>query len=218
LAALGFAEVQTAVDTTYAAYITDAHSGRIVASGLKFSGNTLIGALNNVDITMGTNFAIKADGRGTMSGGYGTFDFINSSDSFIVHIASYSTILQIGANEGEILALSFGNTSSLALGLKGVSVVSREAAARSITLIDNASDRVSSMRAKLGAYQNRLEHTINNLTVAATNLKASESRIRDADMAREMIEFTKLNILLKSGISMAMQANQLPQAVLNLVR
>jgi flagellin len=85
-------------------------------------------------------------------------------------------------------------------------------------VIDNAIDRVSKQRAAIGAYQNRLEHTINNLTVAGQNLTAAESRIRDLDMAKEMMNFTKLNILMQAGNSMLAQANQLPQNVLQLLR
>ncbi|MDR0648330.1 MAG: flagellin, partial [Synergistaceae bacterium] len=70
----------------------------------------------------------------------------------------------------------------------------------------------------LGAYQNRLEHTINNLTTASTNMKSSESRIRDADMAKEMMTFTKLNVLSQAGNAMLAQANQLPSNVLTLLR
>ena len=77
---------------------------------------------------------------------------------------------------------------------------------------------MSTQRAKLGAYQNRLEHTINNLTVAGENLTAAESRIRDTDMAKEMMNFTKLNIMLQAGNAMLAQANQLPQNVLSLIR
>ncbi|MBQ3764512.1 MAG: flagellin, partial [Synergistaceae bacterium] len=91
-------------------------------------------------------------------------------------------------------------------------------AARSITVIDNAIDHVSTQRAKLGAYQNRLEYTANNLTTASENLTSAESRIRDADMAKEMMQFTKLNIMLQAGNSMLAQANQQPQNVLSLIR
>ena len=97
-------------------------------------------------------------------------------------------------------------------------VVSRETATRSITVIDNAINSVSTMRARLGAYQNRLEHTINSLTVAGENLTAAESRIRDTDMAKEMMNFTKLSIMLQAGTSMLAQANMLPQNVLGLLR
>jgi flagellin len=73
-------------------------------------------------------------------------------------------------------------------------------------------------RAKIGAYQNRLEHTITNLTLAGENLTAAESRIRDTDMAKEMMNFTKFQIMLQAGTSMLAQANQLPQNVLSLLR
>ncbi|MDY6404169.1 MAG: flagellin, partial [Synergistales bacterium] len=129
-----------------------------------------------------------------------------------------TTVLQIGANEGEDMGLNIGDMRSHALGLDGVNVMSQERAARSITIIDNAIDKVSTQRAKLGAYQNRLEYTANNLTTASENLTSAESRIRDADMAKEMMEFTKLNIMLQAGNSMLAQANQQPQNVLSLIR
>jgi len=97
-------------------------------------------------------------------------------------------------------------------------VTDRDSASRSITIIDSALDRVSNQRAKLGAYQNRLEHTINNLNTASQNLTAAESRIRDLDMAQEMMNFTKLQILMQAGNAMLAQANTLPQAVLQLLR
>ena len=218
LVALGFAEIQSAADTRYQAVITDAHSGKIVTSGLNFSGGTIIEALRNIDITIGTSFALTADGAGTLSGGYGTYKFVGGRDDFIVHIASNTTILQVGANEGERMALSFGDVSSSALGIKGVLALSQETAARSITLVDNAIYRVSSIRAKLGAFQNRLEHTTGNLTAASANITSAESRIRDVDMAREMMEFTKLNILSQAGTSMLAQANMTPQNILSLLK
>ncbi|WP_461767714.1 flagellin [Pseudothermotoga sp.] len=85
-------------------------------------------------------------------------------------------------------------------------------------VIDAAIHKVSSARAQLGAIQNRLEHTISNLGVAAENLTAAESRIRDADMAKEMMEFTKQQILMQSSMAMLAQANALPQTVLQLLR
>jgi flagellin len=86
-----------------------------------------------------------------------------------------------------------------------------------IATIDKAISTVSSQRAKLGAYQNRLEHTINNLNVTVENLSASESRIRDTDMAQEMVSFTRSQILSQAGTSMLAQANQAPQSVLKLL-
>jgi len=135
-----------------------------------------------------------------------------------VHLADNTTAFQIGANEKEDMGIHIGSMGARAIGVNNIQVTDRESAARSITIIDNAIDRVSKQRASLGAYQNRLEHTINNLTVAGTNLQAAESRIRDLDMAKEMMNFTKLSILLQAGNSMLAQANQLPQNVLQLLR
>ena len=116
------------------------------------------------------------------------------------------------------MALHIGDMRATALGLDSVNVMDRDMAARSITIIDNAIDKVSTQRAKIGAYQNRLEYTVSNLTTASENLTAAESRIRDADMAKEMMNFTKLNIMLQAGNSMLSQANQQPQQVLSLIR
>ncbi len=84
--------------------------------------------------------------------------------------------------------------------------------------MDNAIISVSKSRSKMGAYQNRLEHTINNLTTANENLTAAESRIRDTDMAMEMAEFTKNNILTQAAQAMLAQSNQLPQGILQLLK
>ena len=87
-----------------------------------------------------------------------------------------------------------------------------------IDTVDNAISQISTARAQLGAYQNRFEHTINNLNVAVENLSASESRIRDTDMAQEMVGFTRNQILTQAGTSMLSQANQASQNVLSLLR
>jgi flagellin len=127
---------------------------------------------------------------------------------------------QIGANAGDTLSL----TTDLSLGSANIfgenlSAVDLEAAASAaITSIDDAIAAVSDVRSELGAKQNRLEHTINNLSVTAENLTASESRIRDTDMAMEMANFTRHQILSQAGTSMLAQANQAPQNVLSLLR
>jgi len=100
----------------------------------------------------------------------------------------------------------------------GIKVDTQQAANIAITVINNAIDTVSQERSKLGAMQNRLEHTIKNLDTSAENLQASESRIRDVDMAKEMMEFTKNNILQQAAQAMLAQANQVPQGVLQLLR
>jgi flagellin len=93
-------------------------------------------------------------------------------------------------------------------------VTTSEKASAALSVINDAIEKVSGQRSSLGAFQNRLEHTINNLSTSAENLVASESRIRDVDMAKEMMEFTKQNILSQAAQAMLAQANQQPQGVL----
>ncbi len=103
-------------------------------------------------------------------------------------------------------------------GTDGFSVLDHDEAQATIALIDGQIEAVSTARAELGAYQNRFEHTIKNINVAVENLSASESRIRDTDMAQEMMNFTKNQILSQAGTAMLAQANQIPQGVLSLLR
>jgi flagellin len=125
----------------------------------------------------------------------------------------------IGANEGQVISMGFESMKADDLGLTtGVKIDSASNAEFAISAVDAAVYRVSAFRAKLGAAQNRLEHTVKNLGVASENLTAAESRIRDADMAKVMAEFTKQQILMQSGTAMLSQSNQLPQQVLQLLR
>ena len=100
----------------------------------------------------------------------------------------------------------------------GINVSSQKVASGAITTINKAIESVSAERSKLGAYQNRLEHTIRNVDNTAENLTAAKSRIEDADMALEMSEFVKLNILQQAGTAMLAQANKLPQTMLQLLQ
>lgn len=137
-------------------------------------------------------------------------------------LATSGAKLQIGANASTNLTLevkiSNMDAASLTITSTSVSVASNTAATTSITNINNAIKAVSTQRSKLGAYQNRLEHTIANLDNASENLQAAESRVRDVDMAKEMMNFSKNNILQQAAQSMLSQANQAPQGVLNLLR
>mgnify|MGYP000940174889 CR=1 FL=1 len=126
--------------------------------------------------------------------------------------------MHIGANENQTMYVSIGDMRAAALGVSGVDVTTAVNAENAITTVNNAIEKVSTERARLGAYQNRLEHTINNLGASAENLTAAESRIRDVDMAKEMMEFTKNSILQQAAQAMLAQANQMPQGVLQLLR
>ena len=134
-----------------------------------------------------------------------------------------SLSFQVGANSGQTVSVSLKDMQTSALG-SGTTIDSIDftssatAASEAIASIDAAINSVSSFRADLGAAQNQLEHTIANVNVAIENLSASESRIRDTDMASEMVEFTRAQILSQAGTAMLAQANQAPQGVLQLLR
>jgi flagellin len=161
-------------------------------------------------------------------------DFDGSNGNFVK--------FQVGANENQTVQLTFNNMSAEVIGIAGteevtttddrgnevtrtvvspdraIDVTTSSSAASSITSINKAVEMVSEERAKYGAIQNRLEHTINNLSVSAENLQAAESRIRDTDMAKEMVSYSKDKIISQSGNAMLAQANTAPQSVLQLLR
>lgn len=125
---------------------------------------------------------------------------------------------QIGANKGQTITFGVNDMRSAALGIAGVDVSTQAGASSALTALDSAIKTVSSERSKIGAVQNRLEHTINNLNTSSENLTTAESRIRDVDMAKEMMSQTKNSILAQAAQAMLAQANQQPQGVLQLLR
>jgi flagellin len=130
---------------------------------------------------------------------------------------SYSSKnFQVGSNAGETLSVSVSSMKASDLGASG-SIATASGASAAITAISTAIGTVSTQRAALGAVQNRLEHKINNLNATVENLTASESRIRDTDMAQEMVAFTRSQILSQAGTAMLAQANQSSQGVLQLL-
>jgi flagellin len=126
--------------------------------------------------------------------------------------------LQVGSLSGQSIVLDISNMSANSLGIDKLKVTSYTSAGNAMTLIQAAIDKVSTQRATLGAVQNRLEHTISNLDNVSENTQAAESRIRDTDMAKEMVNYSKNNILMQAGQSMLAQANQANQGVLSLLQ
>lgn len=128
--------------------------------------------------------------------------------------------LQIGASatKDQQVSLNIGDMSSKGLKINNVSVATQDDALKAISTIEDAINSVSGTRADLGALQNRLEHTVNNLGVTSENLTSAESRIRDVDMAKEMMEMTKNNVLTQAAQSMLAQANTQPQSILKLLQ
>ena len=187
---------------------------------VKLSGNTpdepntlfaTSGASTVTDITMGA---------GTTGAGLGSTDAMWGQAGYDSVSSGAGITLQIGANEGQTMSFSIDDMSARALGVDGNKVdLSTQAGAQKATdTIDAAIKKVSAQRGKMGAIQNRLEHTISNLDTAAENTQTAESRIRDTDMAEEMVEYSKNNILAQAGQSMLAQANQSTQGVLSLLQ
>jgi len=143
------------------------------------------------------------------------FDAVTGSSGFKVNVGQYGDLVASGPAGAVTGDIAFGGADYAGTAVFGTAGSGAEAG---ITAIDNAIKTVSTVRADLGAKQNRFDHTINNLNVAVENLTASESRIRDADMAQEMVQFTRNQILTQAGTAMLAQANQASQGVLSLLR
>ena len=167
-----------------------------------------------------------------LTGGTGTLSSMTSGESFTLSVkgavaastdVTKSLSMQIGANSGQSLLIGINSMKAKDLGVRdnagaALDVSDANHATAAITQINNAIEKVSAERSKLGAVQNRLEHTINNLGTSSENLTSAESRIRDVDMAKEMSTYSKNNILSQAAQAMLAQANQQPQQVLSLLR
>jgi flagellin len=208
-------EIQFISETGKDISLTDGTGGPLSAIGFSVTAGAVTDSLGNIEQVVGPG----AQGSG------------------------YNTKFQIGANTGQSMSLTINDMRAAALGITGnagqagftasntvtngtndikteaaLNISTKENASKAIAIIDKAIASVSSERGKLGAVQNRLEHTINNLGTSAENLTAAESRIRDVDMAKEMMNQTKNSILSQAAQAMLAQANQQPQGVLQLLR
>ena len=216
LHALGLNTIQESSESTFTASVYDAHSGRPVSTSVKATGPEFKSIIPpEIDIELDPMTDIRASWdkntkRYIMSG--------NGTYSSALHLKDNGTILQVGANSGEDMLLSFGDMSCSNLGIKQVIVTTSDTAKRAIGIIDRAINRVSKQRAKIGAYENALERNVDNLTTESANLTLTDSRIRDADMSKAMMNFVKFQTLNQAGTSMLAQANQLPQSVLSLLQ
>ena len=217
LRGLSLNELQASKENSYYISVNDAHTGEVIAERTKITGNKLIGTIHkNIDVEFAPMFGINVKWNDSTK----TFDNVDGNQNDItLHLADNTTVLQTGAAEGEDVMLNIGDMRSHALGLDSVNVMSREAAARSISIIDLATDHVSMQMAKLGASQNRLEHHINSLTKEMEALTDANSNIRDTDYAKELLEYTRMRILMESNSAMLAQSNAIQQqSILSLMR
>ena len=137
--------------------------------------------------------------------------------NFKMHVVDRQAQFQLGADQGQTMKISIGNMSAAALGVDNLDLTNVKGANEAMGKLNKAIDKVSAERSKLGSYQNRLEYAINNIRNTHSNLTSAESRIRDADIAIEMIEFTRNQIVQQSGTAMLAQANSVPRGVLQLL-
>jgi flagellin len=208
------AAVTSTGEATFSLEATTAAAINLVDSGTAATVATLAtattssnGAFNVGDLKIELN-----------SEAFASFAALGAAAFFSGTVTNNAETFQIGANEGQITKLGISDMSATALGVNNLDLTTSAGAQAAITTINDAIETVSTERAKLGANQNRLEHTINNLNTSSENLTAAESRVRDVDMAKEMMEQTKNSILAQAAQAMLAQANQQPQGVLQLLR
>ena len=200
------------------------------ATTISASGTDAVGTINAVAAT-GQGNTLTLNSAGNAADGLavvGIDGLVANADAATITVGNSNTLtFQIGANAGQNMNLAINNMGANALsvatdgsstGAAGLDLSTASKASTAITTIDNAINKVSSERSKLGAVQNRLEHTINNLGTASQNITGAEANIRDVDMAAEMTNFQKNNILQQAAQAMLAQANQQPQGVLQLLR
>ena len=196
--------------------VYESHTGKIINDKVNAEGNTLNGVISQ-------NISIEFDAMANVSASWdeGSKRYVFSSDTgayvTTIHIVDKSTAFQVGQNVGEDMYMNIGDMRAAALGLNEINVLSREDASKSITLLDAAIHKVSAQRSKLGSYQNELEYNTNSLKQTSLHLQESESRLKDADMAREYMDFVRLQILSQTGSSMLTQANQNSQSIMNIM-
>lgn len=209
-------------DPTLAAEIgiptgTDQGTDTTITLAAPFTGTSSYTADGNiVTITDQSGFEMKLEilkGAATTKPAGGT-----AGEASITILDAGPMTLQIGANEGQTVDVSIPEVSPKTLGIENVNVRTQNGASEAISLLDTAIEEVSGIRAKLGAYQNRMEHAIANLDTSALNLTEALSRIEDVDMAEEMATYTQKNVLAQAGVSMLSQANERPQQVLSLLQ
>ncbi|MGA1847640.1 flagellin, partial [Deferribacter abyssi] len=214
--AFSLAEVQKAESSSVKVSIYNATSGELI--GADETGNDRVdGIINGIELVIDSRTSVKASLTSSNE-----IEFTSNpnlpNETYYLHVIDNSTNLQIGANKGQDLSVSIPQLNTTGLGVDKIWVVSQELAKRAIPDIDNAINQVVTIRATIGAQINRLEHTISNLEVARENMTASESRIRDLDVAEEMATFTRYQILSQAGTAMLAQANQIPQLALQLLQ
>lgn len=196
----------------------DSAKSSVTITGL--GGQTVAGAkISGVDgniatITGDNGFELKLEIRRGIQK-----DVVTTVNNFKMELAGFGAMdTQIGANEGQQLGIRIPRISCLNMGIESLDLTTAEGATKAIDQVDAAIKYVSEARSRIGAYQNRLEHTVSSLDITSENMTAAYSRIMDTDMAEEMTEYTTLQVLSQASTSMLAQANERPSQVLQLLQ
>lgn len=169
--------------------------------------------------TVGTKFQDTKISSSSAEPTDGSITAAGTEEGIVVSVLDAGPMdLQIGANEGQTMSVRIPKVTPQTLGIDKINIGTADGAQKAIALLDIAINEISAIRSKLGAYQNRLEHSISNLDVTSENMTESLSRIEDVDMAGEMAEYTQKNVLAQAGTSMLAQANTRPQNILSLLQ
>ncbi len=195
--------------------VTDAHTGDYIGEDT-VSDSVLRGVISGVDVVLNPNLDVDVSWDSAKR----EFIFENAAGTVTeyVHIVDNSTSFQIGASAGQKMDNYIGEMTATALDVNNVMVVDSALAEEAMEKLSNAIDRVSSERARMGAVMNRLEHTINNLTMQQESAIESNSRITDLDIAAESVEFAKNQMMSQAAQAMLAQANQTPQNLIQLLK
>lgn len=183
--------------------------------GQTVAGAKISGVDGNIATITGDNgFELKLEIRSGIQK-----DVVTTVNNFKMELAGFGAMdTQIGANEGQQLGIRIPRISCLNMGIESLDLKTAEGATKAIDQVDAAIKYVSEARSRIGAYQNRLEHTVSSLDITSENMTAAYSRIMDTDMAEEMTEYTTLQVLSQASTSMLAQANERPSQVLQLLQ
>ncbi|MDR0454782.1 MAG: hypothetical protein LBH05_08230 [Deferribacteraceae bacterium] len=212
--ALSLARIQDFSRSQSTVSVYDAHTNKLIGSE-KICDGVLRGMIEGIDVKIDSNVGTKARWEG--STGTIVYSPTIEPQSAYLHVVDNRTEVQVGANEGQKFNISIAQMDTTSLGIDDVYVMTMDMSQKALTKLDMALERINSSRATIGAQINRLDFTMKNLSVARTNLIASESRIRDLDVASESALFTRNQILVNAATAMLAQANALPQVALQLI-
>ncbi|MDR2869152.1 MAG: hypothetical protein LBV04_01755 [Deferribacteraceae bacterium] len=213
LNALSVATIQEGEDSSLTVTVEDAHTGKLIGKDT-IGDNKLRGIIDGIDVNIKNPQLVTSYNE--VSGEIG-FTPTKEPREMFLHVVDNRTEVQIGANEGQTFDVSIGQMDTAALEIDNAYVTTMKDAQKAITKFDQALERINSARATIGAQINRLEYTMQNLNTSRQNLVASESRIRDLDVADETATFSRNQVLVNSAVAMLAQANALPQSALQLI-